>query len=186
MLAIHYGKSSQDFLKQTAKTFLANKGKNVTEIIAAVHEFKEKFQFFAKNENAQEQLLKLGLERDFVNYWMRYINIESSIAPESEENYIAIAKICGVTKDLINHKYMREYRSAIQHAGNIARLERQNELSINTEWRDFIQTGSYLMNLMNVGSMLIAPIKEIHADTFSHPVSKLGLVYSSLGEMLVE
>lgn len=184
VLAIHYGRSSQDFLKQTAITFLTNKGKNVQEILAAVHEFKDKFQLFARRDDAQERLLKLGLERDFVNYWLRYINIESSIAPETEENYLAVAKISGVSRELINHKFMREYRNAIQHAGNIARIERLNELSVNTEWKDFIQTGSYLMNLTNAGSMLIAPIKELHSDTFSHPVNKLGLVYSSLGEML--
>jgi hypothetical protein len=184
VLAVHYGRSSKDFLRQTAITFLANRGKNVYEIIAVVNEFKNKFQLFAQKEEAQDRLLTLGLERDFVNYWLRYINIESSIAPEIEENYVKIATISGVSQDLINHKYMREYRNAVHYAGNIARIERLNELSINTEWRDFIQTGSYLMNLTNAGSMLIAPIKELHNDTFSHPVNKLGLVYSSLGEML--
>lgn len=186
VLAIHYGRSSQDFLRQTAATFLSNKGKDLNSILAVVNEFKTKFKHFASMEDAQERLLKLGLERDFVNYWLRYINIDSSICPESEENYKSIAQICGIPKNLVNHKYMRDYRNAIQHAGNIARIERLNELKINTEWKAFIQNGSYLMNLTNAGSMLIAPIKEVHADAFSHPVTKLGLVYSSLGEMLEE
>lgn len=186
VLAIHYGRSSQDFLRQTAAAFLSNKGKELNSILAVVNEFKTKFKVFASTGDAQERLLKLGLERDFVNYWLRYINMDSSICPESEENYLTIAQICGIPKNLVNHKYMRDYRNAIQHAGNIARIERLNELKINTEWKAFIQNGSYLMNLTNAGSMLIAPIKEVHTDTFSHPVTKLGLVYSSLGEMLEE
>ena len=186
VLAIHYGRSSQEFLKQTAATFLSNKGKDLAAILAVVSEFKSKFKLFASLEDAQERLLKAGLERDFINYWLRYINIESSICPESEDNYKTIAQICGVPRNLVNHKYMRDYRNAVQHAGNIARIERLNELKVNSEWKEYIQTGSYLMNLTNAGSMLIAPIKEVHADTFSHSVTKLGLVYSSLGEMLEE
>jgi hypothetical protein len=186
VLAVHYGRSSQEFLRQTAATFLSNKGKNLDGILAVVNEFKAKFRVFASTVDAQEKLLKLGLDREFVNYWLRYINIDSSICPKEEEKYIKIAQVCGVSKHLVNHKYMRDYRNAIKHAGNIARLGRLNELSINTEWKEFIQTGSYLMNLTNAGSMLIAPVKEVHTDTFSHPVNKLGLVYSSLGEMLEE
>ena len=186
VLAIHFGRSSREFLRNTAKTYLLTKGKDLEGILAVVNEFKTKFKLFASIEDAQERLLKLGLERDFINYWLRYINIDSSICPDSEDHYITIARTCGVPENLVNHEYMREYRTAIQHAGNIARIERLNELKVNTEWKDSIHTGSYLMNLTNVGSMLIAPIKEVHADTFSHPINKLGLVYSSLGEMLEE
>jgi hypothetical protein len=186
VLAIHYGKSSQEFLKLTAATFLSSKGKDIDSILQVVNEFKSKFKILASTVDAQERLLKAGLERDFVNYWLRYINIDSSICPESEENYLTIAQICGISKSLINHKHMRDYRNAIQHAGNIARIERLNELKLNKEWKALIQNGSYLMNLTNAGSMLIAPIKEVHNDTFAHPATKLGLVYSSLGEMLEE
>ncbi len=186
VLALHYGRSSRDFLRETAITSLTNKGKDVATILNVVEEFKAKFRELAEEVDAQSKLLAVGLDRDFVNYWLRYIDNDASIAPESEVNYIKVARLCGVSESLINHRHMREYRSAIQHAGNVARTELLNELSINLEWKDSIQHGSYLMNLTNAGSMLIAPIKDISAEKFNHPVNKLGSIYSSLGEMLDE
>ena len=163
-----------------------HKSQDLPAILNVVKEFKSKFTLFSSTVDAQERLLKVGLNRDLVNSWLRYIHIDSSICPESESDYVAMAQISGVAKNFVNHKYMREYRTAIQYAGKIARIERENALKKNSEWKAFINTGSYLLNLTDVGSMLIAPIKEVHADTFSHPVSKLGVVYSSLGEMLEE
>lgn len=184
VLAIHYGKSSRDFLRLAARTYLTGKGRDFDSILAAVNAFKIQFREFAARENAQALMMNNGLERDFIKFWLRYINSDSAIAPESERNYVQLSKLSGVPNNLIDYKFIKDYRNAIQHAGNLARQERFNELSRNTEWRDFIVNGSYILNLTNAGSMLISPIKEIYTEVFTHPVSKLGLVYSSLGEIL--
>ena len=186
VLAIHFGKSSREFLRQTAALFLEKRGKDLSGILEIVNTFKDKFKAFAKKSDSQSRLISAGLDRDFVNFWLRYIENESAICPEDEKNYRVVAELVGVPANLIDHKIMREYRSAVQHAGNIARAELLNELSINSEWKDFIQSGSYLMNLSNAGSMLIAPIKEIFEDRFVHSVQRLGIVYSSAGEIMDE
>ena len=186
VLAIHFGKSSQEFLRNTAALYLEKRGKDVPKMLEIVTTFKEKFRSFSKRADAQSLLIKSGLERDFVNFWLRYIENESAISPEDEKKYRVVAELIGVPSPLIDHKVMREYRSAIQHAGNIARTELLNELSINSEWKDCIQSASYLMSLSNAGSMLIAPIKEIFEEKFVHSVQQLGIVYSSVGEMMDE
>jgi len=186
VLAIHFGKSSREFLRQNAALFLEKRGKDLLYILEVVNTFKEKFRSFALNDDAQSRLINAGLDRDFVNFWLRYIVDDSAICPEDEKKYRIVADSIGVPSHLIDHKVMREYRSAVQHAGNIARTELLNELSINSEWKDYIQSGSYLMNLSNAGSMLIAPVKEIYDDKFIHSVQQLGVVYSSIGEIMDE
>ena len=186
VLAIHFGKSSREFLRQNAALFLEKRGKDLLYILEVVNTFKEKFRSFALNDDAQSRLINAGLDRDFVNFWLRYIVDDSAICPEDEKKYRIVADSIGVPSHLVDHKVMREYRSAIQHAGNIARTELLNELSINSEWKDHIQSASYLMNLSNAGSMLIAPVKEIYDDKFVHSVQQLGVVYSSIGEIMDE